>query len=259
MDILSMTYSLPMLDHTPDNLLDFDEMISPSLAPLTKLSVDTSFDILEEEKEHYHTPMSPEEYAALLEPDSDILTLPVIEVVFGESLYELFFASSDAYKTERQNVAQQPFVYGSVLFDSEDKLLEEPLTVLFSHLRSELVEAHYGVDAEHYEMHLTFKGLNDLWLPEHDSGTASSISLASLVKLYTDVAEESGQGLVQLEPFRIELTLQETFSSRLDALQIQLDEARAQKDLPTAQGNANAAIAQPELTLQGLFLKTICQ
>ncbi|GJJ78489.1 hypothetical protein EMPS_10848 [Entomortierella parvispora] len=214
---------------------------------MTKLSVEASLYILDEEKEHDNSPVSPEEYAALLEPDSEIVALPVIEVVFGDSLYELFFASSDAYKSQRQNMAPQPFVYGPVLFDSEDRLLEEPLTVLLSHLRSDLVEEHYGVDAEHYEMHLTFKGLNDLWLPEHD-GAASRISLSNLVKLYSDVAEESGLGLVQLEPFQIVMTIQETFTSRLDALQIQIDEARAQKDLSAVQDYADTdtAVARPQ-------------
>jgi hypothetical protein len=184
-------------------------------------------------------PMDPAEVAALLEPDSDIIALPVIEVVFGETVHELFYTSSDAYKAARRQAAttaaaaqrqlQAPLVDGPLLFAEEDSLLGEPLTVLFSRLRSLLIETRYGAeDAEHYEMHLTFKGLDDLWLPEHE-GAASRSSLSSLVQLYSDISEGSGQGVMQLEPFRIELTVHETFASRLNGLQAHGTAAKARQ------------------------------
>ncbi|KAG0001588.1 hypothetical protein BGZ79_004439 [Entomortierella chlamydospora] len=153
---------------------------------------------------------------ALLEPDTDITpTLPIIEVVFEETLHELFTASSDAFKSSRP----ASLTRGALLFPNNESLLEEPLSVLFEHLREDLLVARFGADAVHYGMSMVFKGLDDLWLSEHES-SASDYSLAKLVRLFTASSGLQGQEIL-LEPFRIELSVQETFLSHLNRLENQ--------------------------------------
>ncbi|KAF9175327.1 hypothetical protein BGX21_008800 [Mortierella sp. AD011] len=153
---------------------------------------------------------------ALLEPDTDITpTLPIVEVVFEETLHELFTASSDAFKSSRR----APLARGALLFPNNESLLEEPLSVLFEHLREDLLVARFGADAVHYGMSMVFKGLDDLWLSEHES-SASDYSLAKLVRLFTVSSGLQGEEML-LEPFRIELSVQETFLSHLNRLENQ--------------------------------------
>ncbi|KAG0301427.1 hypothetical protein BGZ98_008363 [Dissophora globulifera] len=152
---------------------------------------------------------------ALLGPDKDVVpSMPVIEVLFEDSLHELFYASSDAFKASRQ----EPVARGALLLDSNDSLLDEPLSTLFQHLRQELLAARYGADeAAHYEMGMIFKNLDDLWLLEHE-GAASCCSLSKLIDLYMTNSGLQDQEML-LEPFRFELTVQETFMSHLGRLE----------------------------------------
>ncbi|KAF9190480.1 hypothetical protein BGZ50_000213 [Haplosporangium sp. Z 11] len=153
---------------------------------------------------------------AVLEQDTDIIpSLPVIEVLFEETLHELFYPSSEAFKASRQ--AQQTSTRGPLLFPNNESLLEEPLSSLFAHLREDVLVAHYGAEADHYDMGMVFKSLEDLFLLEHEDA-ASCYSLSKLVSLYTSVSGLQHQEIL-LEPFRIELTVQETFVSHITRLE----------------------------------------
>ncbi|KAI1294071.1 hypothetical protein EDD11_008269 [Mortierella claussenii] len=155
----------------------------------------------------------------LLQVDIDVApTLPVVEMVFEGTLHELFHASSAAFKASRP--ACQPLVRGTLLFEDDDALLKQSLLVLFKHLRKDILEAHYGADAApHFELSMVFKDLDDLWLQEHEDA-ASGCSLSKLVHLYMVNSGMQGQEML-LEPFRIELKVQETFLSHLSRLEAQ--------------------------------------
>ncbi|KAF9348113.1 hypothetical protein BGX26_000438 [Mortierella sp. AD094] len=178
---------------------------------------------------------------ALLEPDTDITpTLPIVEVVFEETLYELFTASSVAFKSSRP----ASLTRGALLFPNNESLLEGPLSILFEHLREDLLVPRFGVDAVHYEMSMVFKGLDDLWLSEHES-SASDYSLAKLVRLFTASSGLQGQEIL-LEPFRIELSVQETFLSHMNRLENQ-NGTKAQSSVSAAEILGSSAGA-PEQT-----------
>ncbi|KAF8976280.1 hypothetical protein BGZ46_008396 [Entomortierella lignicola] len=178
-----------------------------------------------EHNHHHHAFENDETLAtfALLTPDTDITpTLPIVEVVFEGTLHELFVASSEAFKSSRP----VSFTRGALLFSNNESLLEEPLSILFERLREDLLLARFGEDAVHYGMSMVFKSLDDLWLSEHES-SASSCSLAKLVRLYTASSGLQGQEIL-LEPFRIELSVQETFLSHMNRLE---NETKAQSSV----------------------------
>ncbi|KAI7827396.1 hypothetical protein BC939DRAFT_475287 [Gamsiella multidivaricata] len=148
-----------------------------------------------------------------LKQDTDVApSLPLIELIFDDTLYELFYSSSKAFKASHVATSAR----GTLLFANNSSLLDEPLLVLFTHLRKDLLEPRYGADSAYYELGMVFKGLEDLWLLEHE-GAASKCSLVKLVHLYMDASETQGQEML-LEPFRIELSIQETFLSHLSRL-----------------------------------------
>ncbi|KAG0313811.1 hypothetical protein BGZ99_008577 [Dissophora globulifera] len=188
---------------------------------------------------------------ALLGPDKDVVpSMPVIEVLFEDSLHELFYASSDAFKASRL----EPVARGALLLDSNDSLLDEPLSVLFQHLRQELLAARYGTDeAAHYEMGMIFKSLDDLWLLEHE-GAASCCSLSKLIDLYMTNSGLQDQEML-LEPFRFELTVQETFMSHLGRLEGQKGSKvqLAQSDTTAS----DAADVNPLLEQTGIYLSDL--
>ncbi|KAG0247615.1 hypothetical protein BG011_001173 [Mortierella polycephala] len=174
--------------------------------------------LFEELDDEDHEAIESDESAlvAVLEQDTDIVpSLPVIEVLFEETLHELFYPSSEAFKASRQT--QQASTRGPLLFPNNESLLEEPLSSLFAHLREDVLVAHYGAEADHYDMGMIFKGLEDLFLLEHEDA-ASCYSLSKLVSLYTSVSGLQHQEML-LEPFRIELTVQETFVSHITRLE----------------------------------------
>ncbi|KAF9355212.1 hypothetical protein BGX34_010608 [Mortierella sp. NVP85] len=162
------------------------------------------------------------------ECDADVdPSLPVIEVLFDEKLYELFTPSSEAFKTSYHTAT---VTRGGLLFSNYDSLLEEPLSVLFDHLRAELLVARLGIhdEAAQYELRMVFKGLQDLSLCEHEDATGS-FSLAKLVRLYIAVTGMQGQEML-LEPFHIELTAHETFATQLNRIQRQMASKTQQQE-----------------------------
>ena len=162
------------------------------------------------------------------ECDADVdPSLPVIEVLFDEKLYELFTPSSEAFKTSYHTAT---VTRGGLLFSNYDSLLEEPLSVLFDHLRAELLVARLGIhdEAAQYELRMVFKGLQDLSLCEHEDATGS-FSLAKLVQLYSAVMDMQGQEML-LEPFHIELTAHETFAMQLNRIQSQMASKTQQQE-----------------------------
>ncbi|KAG0220659.1 hypothetical protein BGX31_010742 [Mortierella sp. GBA43] len=174
------------------------------------------------------------------ENDTDVEpSLPVIEVVFEKRRYELIYPSSDAFKTFHHYT--EPATQGGLLFGHNESLLEEPLSTLFDHLRAELVgmtpslgdhddhDGDYDKAAAQSELKMVFRGLENLTVCEHDVAASSSISLAKLVQLYVVVTGMQGQEML-LEPFRIELTAQETFSAQLNRIQSQLATRSQQKE-----------------------------
>ncbi|KAF9436501.1 hypothetical protein BGZ76_003756 [Entomortierella beljakovae] len=148
--------------------------------------------------------------------DTDIIpSLPIVELASEETLFELFTASSEAFKASRT----VSLTRGKLLFSNNESLLDEPLSVFFQHLRECILVPRFGSDAVYYSMNLIFKSLDNLWLSENES-SASEYSLVKLIQLYTASSGLQGQEIL-LEPFHIELNLQETFLSHLNRLEIQ--------------------------------------
>ncbi|KAF9947010.1 hypothetical protein BGZ65_009214 [Modicella reniformis] len=214
--------------------LDADVALMNALDDLEEVNEDT---MKEEEvnpedlvTDHQEGETTTEEDKAQPAPESDAdvdPSLPVIEIFFKERLHELIYPSSEAFKTS--NMA--PVTRGALLFGNNDSLLEEPLLVLFDHLREELLVAQLGSHdaAAQYEMKMVFKGLQDLSLCEHEDA-ASSFTLARLVQLYVVISGMEGQEML-LEPFHIELTAHETFSAQLNRIENH-QASKAQQEQP---------------------------